>query len=119
MRGKRFIPYAAGLLTGVGALLAVCVLAALVLSLTDSAGSAAGAASVLALAIGSFVSGRTAGMIKRRDGLKTGALCGIMFSAAAMLISLIFGEFGTIMLLLKPLLCAFFGAAGGVAGVNK
>ena len=118
-RNYRFFPYGAGLVLGYAAMLLVSAAAALLLSFTDAASSAAGAAAVLALAIGSFVCGRTAGIMRRRDGLKTGALCGLIFSVLPVVLALIFHLFGTVMLIIKPILCVAFGAVGGVAGVNR
>lgn len=116
---SRFVPYLFGMAAGLGTVLLISAAAALILSFSDAAARSAGAASVIALSVGSFVCGRTAGIIRRRDGLRTGALCGVMFSAVPIIMSLIFGRFGTAMLFVKPLLCVFFGTAGGVAGVNK
>ncbi len=116
---SRFMPYLIGLGVGMGTVILISAAAALILSFSDTAARSAGAASVIALSVGSFVCGRTAGMIRHRDGLRTGALCGLMFSAVPIVFSLIFGSFGSVMLLVKPLLCVFFGTAGGVAGVNK
>lgn len=112
-------PYAAGLILGYAAAILVSAGAALLLSFTDTASKTAGAAAVLALSIGSFVCGRTAGAMRRRNGLKTGALCGLLFSVLPIILSLIFRLFGTVMLIIKPILCIAFGAVGGVAGVNK
>lgn len=111
--------YLIGLAVGYGAAILICAAAALVLSFSDAAGKAAGAAAAVALSVGSFLAGRTAGYISHRDGLKTGSISGLMFSVLPILLSIIFGSFGSIMLLVKPLLCLFFGAAGGVAGVNS
>ena len=123
MRKKRnnspLLPYAAGMVTGYAAMILVSAAAALLLSFTDAASKAAGAAAVLALAVGSFVCGRTAGIMRRRDGLRTGALCGLIFSILPIILSLIFHLFGTVMLIIKPILCMAFGAVGGVAGVNR
>lgn len=118
-RSSPFKPYALGLGVGYAAAVLICAAAAMVLSFSDAAAKAAGAAAVVALSIGSFLCGRTAGKIKQRNGLKTGTLAGLLFSAIPVLLSLIFGSFGSVMLLAKPLLCVFFGAAGGVAGVNS
>lgn len=118
-KNSRFMPYLFGLAAGLGTVLLISAAAALILSFSDAAARSAGAASVIALSVGSFVCGRTAGVIRRREGLKTGALCGVMFAAVPIIFSLIFGTFGTAMLFVKPLLCVFFGTAGGVAGVNK
>ena len=115
---SRLMPYVIGMAAGCGAALLISAAAALVLSFSDAAARSAGAASAIALIVGSFVCGRTAGVIRRRDGMRTGVLCGLMFSAIHVVLALIFGQFGTVMLLVKPLLCVSFGTAGGVAGVN-
>lgn len=93
--------------------------AALILSLMKSASKAAGAAAVIALTIGGFVCGKTAGFIRQKDGLKTGFLCGLMFSVPMIILTVIFpsGSAGTLML--KIALCASFAAVGGVSGVNS
>lgn len=116
---SRYVPYLVGMAAGCAAALLVSVASAVVLSFSDAAARTAGAASVIAMTIGSFVCGRTAGMLRHRDGMRTGALCGLMFSAVPLILSVIFGQFGSIMMLVKPLLCVFFGTAGGVAGVNS
>ena len=118
-RNNAFLPYAIGLGVGYAAAVLICVAAALILLFSDAAAKAAGAASVVALSVGSFLCGRTAGRIKHRDGMQTGALSGLMFSVPPVLLSIIFVSFGTAMLFVKVLLCVFFGTAGGVAGVNS
>ncbi|MGN0684041.1 MAG: TIGR04086 family membrane protein [Oscillospiraceae bacterium] len=115
---SRFMPFAAGLAVGYGVLLLVSAVAALILSFFDGAAKTAGAAAVLALAIGSYFCGRTAGILRRRGGLKTGLLCGLLFSVLPVAMSLIFREFAGVMLPVKLILCVAFGAVGGVAGVN-
>lgn len=118
-RNSKLIPYAAGLAAGYAASLAVSVLAAFILSFTDAASKTAGAAAVLAAAIGSFVCGRTAGSLKHRDGLKTGALCGLAFAVPLVIISVIFRLSEGAMFFVKVVLCVSFGTVGGVAGVNR
>lgn len=117
-RRSPFIPFAAGLAVGYGVTLMVSAGAALLLSFFDGASKTAGAAAVLALAIGSYFCGRTTGMMRRRGGLKTGLLCGLMFMVLPVLLSLIFRRFEGVMLPVKLILCAAFGVVGGVAGVN-
>lgn len=123
MRRKKnvspFTPYLIGLAVGTAAALLICIAAALILLFSDAAAKAAGAASVVALSVGSFLCGQTTGKIKRRNGLQTGALSGLLFSVLPVLLSIIFLSFGTAMLFVKLLLCVFFGTAGGVAGVNS
>lgn len=118
-RQSRFAPFAAGLISGYAAALAICAAAALLLSFTDMASTAAGAAALLAAAAGSFVSGRTAGILRKRGGLKTGALCGVIFILPLTVLSAVFGMMGGFMLVVKALLCVCFAAAGGVSGVNR
>lgn len=123
MRRKRrnspLLPYLAGLAVGYGVMLPVSAGAALILSFFDGAAKTAGAAAVLAMAIGSYFCGRTAGAMRRRGGLKTGLLCGLLFSVPPILLSLIFREFAGAMLPVKLILCVAFGIVGGVAGVNS
>ncbi len=80
--------------------------------------SAAWLAAIPAAAAGSFLCGRTAGRIRRRNGLKTGAVCGMLYIAPLLLLGAIFGRAGSVMLGIKLLLCLGFATAGGVAGVN-
>ncbi len=117
-RNSPFLPFAAGLAVGYVVMLLVSAGAALLLSFFDGAAKTAGAAAVLALAIGSYFCGRTAGMMRRRGGLKTGLLCGLLFLVLPILLSLIFREFEGVMLPVKLILCVAFGVVGGVAGVN-
>lgn len=119
-RDPKLLPYAVGIAAGYIAALLVCIPAALVLSFTDVAAKTAGAAAVLAMSIGSFVCGRTAGIIKRRNGLKTGALCGVIFVLPLLILSAIFGGSSlSAMFFVKFMLCVAFAAVGGVAGVNR
>ncbi len=113
-----FMPFWAGLVCGYIVTLLICVLAAVVLSFTDAAEKGSSAAAIPAIAVGSYVCGRTAGVLRRRNGLKTGALCGVLFMIPLVVLSLIFGLTGSIMLFLKIALCVIFGTIGGVAGVN-
>ena len=118
-RNDKLRPYLMGTLFGYMATAVMILPAALILSLMKSASKAAGAAAVIALMIGSFVCGKTAGTLHRRDGLKTGALCGFAFAVPITLISMIFslGSVGTVFL--KIALCVSFAAVGGVSGVNS
>ncbi|MDE6030516.1 MAG: TIGR04086 family membrane protein [Oscillospiraceae bacterium] len=112
-------PFAAGMICGGVAALITAALGALLLSLLGASAGAAGTAAIAASAVGSFVCGRTAGVMRRRDGLKIGALCGILFFLPLLLLSLIFGTAGSVLLPIKAVLCLAFAAAGGVVGVNK
>ncbi len=117
-RNDRLKPYLLGTLFGYAAMVLTVLPAALILSLMKNAGKAAGAAAVVAMMAGGFICGKTAGFIRQRDGLKTGFLCGVLFSVPLILLTLIFSEAdGT--LILKAALCMSFAAVGGVSGVNS
>ena len=118
-RRSPLAPFAAGVAAGYGAALIFAALAAGALTITDTATTASGAAAVVALAAGSFVCGRVAGKLRRKGGLKTGALCGILFIVPTIVISLIFGLAGGVLLIVKTVLCVIFGMVGGVSGVNS
>lgn len=118
-RETRFTPFAAGVAAGYMAALIVAALAAGLMTITDTAAYASGAAALLAVSLGSLFAGRVSGKIRRKDGLKTGALCGIIYILPLILISLIFGLAGGAMLAVKAALCVIFGMVGGVSGVNS
>ncbi len=112
-------PYVAGILSGYAATLAVSAIGALLLSFTDGASENAWIAALIAVCVGSFFCGRSAGLIKKRGGLKTGALCGIIYLLPLILLSLIFKRTGGVMLIVKILICLVISSAGAVSGVNK
>ncbi len=118
-RRSPLAPFAAGIAAGYGAALILAALAAGALTITDTAATASGAAAVVAIAAGSFVCGRVAGKLRRKGGLKTGALSGIMFIVPLVVISLVFGLAGGVLLIVKAVLCVIFGMVGGVSGVNS
>ena len=118
-RNTKFAPFAAGMAAGYGAALLAATLAAGALTLTDTAASGSGAAAILAVSAGSFVCGRIAGKLRRKNGLQTGAVCGILFILPLVVLSLIFGLAGSILLAVKAALCLIFGMVGGVSGVNS
>ena len=68
---------------------------------------------------GSFFCGRTAGKIRRHDGLKTGAICGVIYIAPLILLGIILGRTDGTLILIKLLLCLGFAAGGAVSGVNS
>ncbi|MGN1119990.1 MAG: TIGR04086 family membrane protein [Oscillospiraceae bacterium] len=118
-KNPRGLPFAAGTIAGFAVIAAGTIAGALLLSLAGASPLGAGAVALASLAAGSFVSGRTAGAMRRRGGLKTGAVCGLLLLAPLFVISLGFGLGGWVMLMVKAVLCVAFGAAGGVAGVNR
>ncbi len=116
-KGKCY-PFAVGMLAGYAAALLVSVICAFILSFFDGAARTAGAAAVLSLSVGSYFCARTVGVIHRRNGLKTGFLCGVGFAVIPIVLSLVFGEFSGGTIVIKLAMCAAFGTVGGVAGVN-
>lgn len=120
-RGKKrsaAAPYALGIALGLVAVIITSALGAAIIALGGSA-SFAVIISIAAIAIGSFVSGRTAGALKQSGGIKTGALCGLMLFAPLILLSIVFGQLGGVLVWVKAALCIAFGATGGVVGVNS
>ncbi len=118
-REHRVLPYAAGVITGYIVTLILSAAAAFILFMTDSAEAFSGAVAVTASALSCFFAGRRAGRLKRHDGLKTGFLCGIIYVLPLILAAIIWGTFSGALFWLKLILCAVFGAAGGVNGVNS
>ena len=106
---SRLLPFGAGLAAGYLLTIGVAAAGALVMWLTG----------VPAAALGSFLCGRTAGKQRRRGGLKTGAVCGVLYCVPLILAALIFGTVQGILLPVKAALCIGFAAAGGVSGVNS
>lgn len=117
-KNSRLMPFGAGLCAGYAVLAVISGIAALILLITDAAASASSAAAVIAISAGSLTGGRVVGKMRRKDGIKSGALCGIAFIIPIFLLSIIFGKAGTFMMFVKIALSVIFGAAGGVSGVN-
>lgn len=105
-------------MAGLLAAIIICAVGAALIALGGTT-SFAGVISLAALAVGSLIGGRTAGILRRSGGLKTGALCGVMIFLPLALLSLIFGQFGGVLVWFKAAVCIAFGAAGGVIGVNS
>ena len=118
-REHRLLPYAAGVITGYIVTLVLSAAAAFVLFLTDSAEGLSGAVAVVIAALSCFFAGRRAGRLRRRGGLKTGFFCGILYVLPLTVVAIIWGTFGGMLFWVKLILCAAFGAAGGVNGVNS
>ncbi len=117
-RERRLLPFVSGALAGYGITLVLCVPAAFILLITDSAESLSGALSTIIMAASCFLAGRISGKQKRRDGLKTGFLCGALYFLPLMITGLILSEVSGILLIVKAALCLAFGTVGGVVGVN-
>lgn len=117
-KSNRTTPFAAGVTGGYAVTLLTAVIGALIVLATDSAETLSGVMSIAALAAGSFCGGRISGALRRKNGLKTGALCGLLYMIPLALLSLVFGVMTGALLAVKLAVCTAFGAAGGVFGVN-
>lgn len=115
---RRLLPFGAAMAVGYAATLALSAAAGLLLLLTDSAEGLSGSAAAIIQTICAFLAGRTAGRLRRRGGLKTGLLCGIMYLAPFLLIAVIWGTLGGALLWIKLALCVVAAMAGGVSGTN-
>lgn len=116
-KSSRLMPYGAGLCLGYAALAVISGIAAVIVLITDVS-AAAGISAIAAIAAGSFISGRVVGKTNRKNGMKSGAVCGAAFIVPILLLSVIFGKAGTFMLFVKIVLSIVFGSAGGISGVN-
>ena len=106
---SRLLPFGAGLAAGYLLTIGVAAAGALVMWLTGADSSMAWLTAVPAAALGSFLCGRTAGKQRRRGGLKTGAVCGVLYCVPLILAALIFGTVQGILLPVKAALCAGAG----------
>lgn len=116
---SRLLPFGAGLAAGYMLTAGTAAAGALIMWILGADGGLSWIVAVPAAAMGSFLCGRTAGKMRRRGGLKTGAVCGIMYCVPLILLALIFGTVQGALLPVKLALCIGFGAAGGVSGVNS
>lgn len=118
-RNSRIAPFGAGLLAGYILTGAIAAFGALLMCIMGADSGLSWLTAVPAEALGSFLCGRTAGKLRHRGGLKTGALCGLFYCLPLIMLSVFFGEIQGVLLPVKLALCIGFGAAGGVAGVNS
>ena len=116
---SRLAPFGMGIAAGYLATAAAAALSALIMLILGADGSIAWLPAIFAAAAGSFFCGRTAGKLRRRSGLKTGAVCGAAYILPLILLGMIFGRGEGALLPVKLLLCVGFAAAGGVVGVNS
>ncbi len=79
----------------------------------------AGGMAFLAFAAGCFVSGLICGLIKKRGGLRVGAVCAVVLLVPALAVSLISGSFTGAELAAKTISALLASAVGAVIGVNK
>ena len=102
---------------GLGVLSAFLCLIAGMMLLADAADWMLSCMAGVALLLAGGSMGYYAGAHKRRYGLKTGALCGLILYGILFLAGLFWrGDAGGI---LRPILLVLSGAWGGAAGVNR
>ena len=115
---RRTTPFITGITAGYAVTLLTAVAGAFIVLMTDNAETLSGVMAMISLAAGGFSAGRISGALRRRDGLKTGAACALLYILPLLLLSVIFGVMTGALLFIKLLVCVAFGAAGGVFGVN-
>ncbi len=116
---SRLTPFGAGLVCGYLLTIGIAAAGALIMWLGGMDSGLSWIFAIPAAAFGSFVCGRTAGKMRRRGGLKTGLVCGVLYCVPLIVLGLIFGTTEWVLLPIKLILCVGFGSAGGVAGVNS
>lgn len=116
---SRLAPFGRGIAIGYLVTAAISAAGALVLLLFGADCGISWLPAIAASAAGSFFCGRTAGKIRRHDGLKTGAICGVIYIAPLILLGIILGRTDGTLILIKLLLCLGFAAGGAVSGVNS
>ena len=116
---SRLAPFVRGIATGYMVTAAISAAGALILLLFGADGGISWLPATAAAAAGSFVCGRTAGKIRRHDGLRTGAICGVMYIAPLIHLAIILGRTDGTLILIMLLLCLGFAAGGAVSGVNS
>ena len=105
---------------GIAAFFLVCCLMAFAFAFVSAADIFYNAASLLAIAAGSFVCGGTGAFLRRKSGMVTGVLCSMEVFAAALAAFWSVGADASGYKILAGLLIAVIsGASGGVYGVNK
>lgn len=79
----------------------------------------AGGMAFIAFIAGCFVSGLLCGLIKKRGGLKIGAVCGGVLLILSLSVSVISGNFTGAELAAKTAAALLAGCTGAVIGVNR
>lgn len=115
-----FNPLLRGSIIGLSVILILFVLLALVLSFGIIPLSAAPAAAFIAIAMGAFLAGLSAAKKMEKNGLITGALCGLMLFILFTLIGMAaFGSTPGISTVIRLVIFLTAGAIGGIVGVGS
>lgn len=113
-------PILRGSIIGISVILIIFILIALVLSFGILPLSATPAAACLAIAVGAFFAGLSATKKTGKNGLITGAICGISLFILFTLIGMAaFGSTPGISTLIRLIIFVTAGAIGGIIGVGS
>ena len=107
------------LVVGVGATLLCLILFSIIMTKVDTPDGVTSVMSSIALCVGSYFSGFIISKKRRKNGLLTGILCGIVIFCLTFIISILFIKtalsMGVFSKLIMILICS---SIGGVVGVN-
>lgn len=119
VRYHRLMTVLISILAGLGALTLSAGLLSAVAALFDLSDSVVSAMSGIALAAGCFGCSFFAANRRRRDGLRSGVICGIMIFAAVLIIGALTVKFFSAGGIVSKLLIILSASAiGGIKGVN-
>ena len=116
---KRIFTYIFSTVCGIFVSAALIALFAAVAYALQMKRDMAGGLAFLAFAAGCFISGLVCGLIKKRGGLKVGAVCAAVMLVLSLTVSLISGSFTGAETVGKVLAALAAACTGGVIGVNR
>lgn len=116
---KRIFTYIFSTVCGIFTSAAIIALFAAVAYALQMKRDMAGGMAFLAFIAGCFVSGLICGLIKKRAGLKIGAVCAAVMLVLSLTVSLISGSFTGGELVVKTVSALLAAATGAVLGVNR
>lgn len=110
---------ALGIIFGLIIIIVLCTLFALIMTFADLQDLIISAISFLIISLACYFSAYFSTQIYRKNGLFQGLMCGLGVFALLFIISLLGHKVQlTAMIFIKLILCIFFGAIGGIKGVN-
>ncbi|MCC8043226.1 MAG: TIGR04086 family membrane protein [Oscillospiraceae bacterium] len=119
-RRENVITFIAAVLTGFGAVFAASLLMAVVGTVFDLSDAALNVMSTIALAAGCFACAFVAANRRRRHGLSTGAVCGLLVFAAVIFAgALTYSVFSVGGVISKLIIIICGSCIGGIIGVNS
>lgn len=116
---KKYLPFVIGCAVGYLITLVLILIFAF-LFLSDALTSdKAPIASIIALAVGSFVGGYITAFVKKEKGLVNGFITGLIMFLLVLSIALFNDSQFTVYTLVKAIVMLLLSSAGGILGVNK